>query len=187
MVVGWLWMAVALADCPVDQRPEAYEVQPDASEEDVPGRPVLVDIGFSVQIAGGGCEDCADALLIDLDLGGTENGLAADEVGYLLKVIDGALPEEVVLPETPFQGPAASFVYLLERSTLGEDLAVQIELRAVSASGVVSQQSLVVDVRAEGAPPIALGCSQVPAPGGSAAACVALALYAGRRRLQPRS
>lgn len=158
----WTLLVAAHAACPEASLPEPFDATPDASDDEGPGRPVLDDVGFRVDLADG-CSDCADALVIRLDLGGTEDGLTNDEVGYLVKVIDGALPDEVRLPTSPFRGPEASFTYLLEPATLEEDLAVQLELRAVDVAGNVSSNSLVVDVRAEGRPAVASACAHTGA------------------------
>lgn len=145
-----LLASLAHATCVEAELPLAFEPQAGLADTEPPDVPELVDIGFNV-VWGDGCEGCGDALRIRAVLGDTQDDTTSPEsMGYQIRVLDGALPGEIVLPEGPVQGPELVFVFPIEPETLEEDLAVQLELRAVDQAGNVSTRSLVVDVRAEG-------------------------------------
>lgn len=146
-MLSWL-LAVAGAVCPGPEFPPAYVVDADVVDDVPPGLAVLDDVTFSVDSLAG-CDGCPPVVVLDLVLGATEDDTTPPEsMGYLLRVRDGNLPDEVTLPDEAFTGPVATFRFPAPPEAFDQDVAVQLELRAVDRAGNVSTRALVVDVRA---------------------------------------
>lgn len=183
MIAWGLWIAVAGAACPAEEGPELLVIADPPLLEDrlPPSGPEVIAVRFEEAEGADGCEACGDYLVLEIDLEpGQDEDTPAGEVGVQAIVLTGELPAGVVLPEAPFLGPTARFVWEVPRGALLEEIDLLLELRSVDRAGNVSGESLEVSITRAALPAVLTGCTQ----GGRAApaALAALLLLLGRRR-----
>ncbi|MCA9573178.1 MAG: hypothetical protein KC656_35325, partial [Myxococcales bacterium] len=162
-VVLWLWASLASAQCEEVLLPEPMEIAADPSDTRAPKRPEFVTADYEI-VPSLGCDDCPDLLFFDLTVVPPEEDPDQDvqTLGYRVRVIDGALPPSILLPDHPFPGTAASFRWLLDRADLVAGLDVTLEIRTVDGAGNESTGSIEIEIAQDGLPPVLAGCATAP-------------------------
>jgi uncharacterized protein (TIGR03382 family) len=156
------------------------QLQIDPQEQAVDRQSPTAGVVRSAQFQTAGC-DVPAVLIIDLDPG-SDDRTKADELGYELQVVSGALPEGFSVPPKPLVAADRKlFIY----GGAGEP-RYSVSLRVVSVDRAGNRSAASAPISISGDVPHAGGCSATgssPAGDGAVAALLLLALY---RRLRPR-
>lgn len=175
-----LWAATAGA-CEELRLPEPLILDPEMIDDTPPSRPEVLDVYVDFALADSGCDDpCPDRVLLTVWFDETQDDQTpSDQLGYQVRILEGDVPEGVVVPTEPFIGPTAEFVWPVDRRIATQGVRIIFELRTVDLAGNVSTGAIEIDVDQ---PAVWIPFVSCDHTGGGGMALLSLGLVAIRRR-----
>lgn len=179
LLAAWMTASSALA-CETASMPPSMILDPESTDTEPPSGGELLDY-YVGPAENAGCGDCPDAVKLWISFDPPDdNETPPENVGYFATVKSGELPPGITLPEEPFVGPTATFVWEVDKTKFADGFKFEIEVRSIDQAGNISNEYTIISVDQPEIPAFLLGCNSLG--GGGVAGWMALASLVWIRR-----